>query len=120
MEPQENLVRRQYLVSKAQIAKVERLRKREGVGATEIVRRAIEAYDPDAKGANEAEVEAALNAMAEALRETCRELATLRERVVNGLSDEAREANRRQVADETRAYYAAHPEELEAISRLFE
>jgi len=39
------LMRRQYLVTEEQISKLEDISRAEGVSATEIVRRAIEAYD---------------------------------------------------------------------------
>lgn len=41
------LVRKQYLVSQQNISKLERLAKHKGTSATAIVRKAIEAYDPD-------------------------------------------------------------------------
>jgi hypothetical protein len=119
MEPQQSLLRRQYLVSRAQIEKLELLSRRESVSATEIVRRAIEAYDPDAGGISEAQALSALSAMAQVLSETRRELSELRERIAEGLSRERSEANRRAAEAEVREYYAAHPEQLEAISELF-
>ncbi len=44
---QETLFRKQYLVTEEQIKKIERLAKAEGTSATEMVRQAIDAYDPD-------------------------------------------------------------------------
>lgn len=41
------LIRKQYLVSKRNVSKLERLAKRKGTSATAIVREAIEAYDPE-------------------------------------------------------------------------
>lgn len=44
---QDNLIRKQYLVSREQAKKVERIAKTNGSSAAEIVRSAIDAYDPD-------------------------------------------------------------------------
>ena len=41
------LMRRQYLVTPDNVSKLQTISKAEGVSATEIVRRAIDAYDPD-------------------------------------------------------------------------
>jgi len=50
MRAQSNLVRRQYLVSRDNIKKVERLASTKGTSAADIVRQAIEAYDPHGAG----------------------------------------------------------------------
>ena len=44
---QDNLIRKQYLVSKGQVKKVEQLAKTSGTSSAEIVRLAIDAYDPN-------------------------------------------------------------------------
>lgn len=41
-----NLVRKQYLISSNQIEKLDRLAKEKGASAAEIVRQAIDAYEP--------------------------------------------------------------------------
>ena len=41
------LVRKQFLISPSQIAKLDRLAKDEGTSVAEIVRTAIDTYDPD-------------------------------------------------------------------------
>ncbi|MDH3712918.1 MAG: hypothetical protein OET44_03610 [Gammaproteobacteria bacterium] len=46
--PQEKLVRKQYLVSERQVEKLKLIASREDKSAAEIVRLAIDAYDPDA------------------------------------------------------------------------
>ena len=46
--PQEKLVRKQYLVSVRQVEKLKLIASREDKSAAEIVRLAIDAYDPDA------------------------------------------------------------------------
>lgn len=48
MRSQSNLVRKQYLVSDQNIKKVNKIANARGTSAAEIVRLAIEAYDPDA------------------------------------------------------------------------
>ncbi|MBU0682636.1 MAG: ribbon-helix-helix protein, CopG family [Proteobacteria bacterium] len=45
-----NLVRKQYLISTNQIEKLDRLAKEKGSSAAEIVRQAIDAYEPDFGG----------------------------------------------------------------------
>ena len=44
---QQNLIRKQYLMSGQNIAKVERLAKKTGTSSAQIVRLAVEAYEPD-------------------------------------------------------------------------
>ncbi len=51
MNPQRNLIRKQYLVSEENVQKVEKLASSKGTSAAEIVRQAIEAFDP--QNANE-------------------------------------------------------------------
>lgn len=51
MNPQRNLIRKQYLVSEENIQKVEKLASSKGTSAAEIVRQAIDAFDP--QNANE-------------------------------------------------------------------
>ena len=43
----QNLVRKQYLMSNEQISKVDRLAKKTGASSAQIVRLAVEAYDPE-------------------------------------------------------------------------
>ncbi|MEN8256906.1 MAG: ribbon-helix-helix protein, CopG family [Thermodesulfobacteriota bacterium] len=45
-----NLIRKQYLISSNQIEKLDRLAKERGASAAEIVRQAIDAYEPDLEG----------------------------------------------------------------------
>jgi len=49
MRSQRNLIRKQYLVSEENIQKVEKLANSKGTSAAEIVRQAIEAFDPQNK-----------------------------------------------------------------------
>ena len=43
---QKNLIRKQFLVSESNVIKLEKIARSNGTSATEIVRRAIDAYDP--------------------------------------------------------------------------
>ena len=43
----ENMVRKQFLISPSQVKKLDRLAKNEGTSVAEVVRLAIDAYDPD-------------------------------------------------------------------------
>lgn len=47
MQVAEKLVRKQFLISTAQIKKIELLAKQENTSAAEMVRKAISAYNPD-------------------------------------------------------------------------
>lgn len=47
MQTVENLVRKQFLIYPGQIEKIERLAKKENTSAAEMVRKAIDAYNPD-------------------------------------------------------------------------
>lgn len=47
MHTAENLVRKQYFISRKQIEKIERLAKKQKTSAAQLVRAAIDAYDPD-------------------------------------------------------------------------
>ena len=44
---QQNLIRKQYLMSDENISKVDRLAKKNGTSSAQIVRLAVEAYNPD-------------------------------------------------------------------------
>jgi hypothetical protein len=48
MPATENLVRKQYLISPSQVKKIELLAKKQQKSAAEMVRNAIDAFDPDA------------------------------------------------------------------------
>jgi hypothetical protein len=48
MHAQENLIRKQFLVSRSQVSKIEKLATAKGTSAAEIVRLAIDAFEPDA------------------------------------------------------------------------
>ena len=44
---QKNLIRKQFLVSENNVLKLEKIARSSGTSATEIVRRAIDAFDPE-------------------------------------------------------------------------
>lgn len=54
--PGRNLVRKQYLISSNQIEKLDRLAKEKNSSAPEIVRQAIDAYEPDLEGMEASEL----------------------------------------------------------------
>jgi uncharacterized membrane protein len=47
MQAAENLIRKQFLIYPGQIEKIERLAKQENTSAAEMVRKAIDAYNPE-------------------------------------------------------------------------
>ncbi len=47
-QTQENLIRKQFLVSKSNVRKLEQVASKQGKSAAQIVRQAIDAYDPQA------------------------------------------------------------------------
>lgn len=51
-----NLIRKQYLISVNQIEKLDRLAKEKKSSAAEIVRQAIDAYEPDLEGMEASEL----------------------------------------------------------------
>ncbi len=55
--PSQNLVRKQYLMSNENISKVNRLAKKAGASSAQIVRLAVEAYNPDQEIHNSEESE---------------------------------------------------------------
>jgi len=57
MQAAENLVRKQYLIAPHQIDKIKILAKKQKTSAAEVVRMAIDAFDPDEPGeVNESEL----------------------------------------------------------------
>lgn len=67
MHPQGNLVRKQYLVSEANIRKVEKLANARGTSAADIVRQAIDVYDPH--GAEDMEAPDLMELVSDKLKE---------------------------------------------------
>jgi hypothetical protein len=117
----DELVRQQYLVPRRSVAKLRQLSRQQKVSATEIVRRAIEAYDP-LSGDRAAQEAAALDLLAEVhgqLRKTMRridsDMAALqsRQRALEdgSLRDQARR--------DTESWLRRNPQALEGYAELF-
>ena len=117
----DELVRQQYLVPRRSVAKLRQLSKQQKVSATEIVRRAIEAYDPlsDDRTAQEA---AALDLLAEvhgelrkAIRRIDSDMAALRLRQRSLDDGSVREQARR----DTESWLRRNPQALAGFAELF-
>jgi len=72
------LLRRQFLVTEEHVAKLEDLSSEEGVSATEIVRRAIDAYHTSG---DDAELERLVDMMADSVHEAVKEVRAARKLV---------------------------------------
>lgn len=119
MQAKERAIRLHCLMAPKHSDKVRRISEREKVSGSEVIRRAIQAYDPDLDHDLDREVEAALEAMAESIRDTHSELAALRKRLDEPMSHAYRKRAREKARDEVRAHFAAHPEELDALADYF-
>lgn len=117
----DELVRQQYLVPRRSVAKLHQLSKQHKVSATEIVRRAIDAYDPqsDDRSAQEA---AALDLLAEvhgtlrkAMRRIDSDIAALRVRQ-RALDDGSVRAQARR---DTESWLKRNPRALAGFAELF-
>jgi hypothetical protein len=117
----DELVRQQYLVPRRSVAKLRQLSRQQKVSATEIVRRAIDAYDP-LSGDRAAQEAAALDLLAEVhgqLRKSMRridsDMASLqaRQRALDdgSLRDQARR--------DTESWLRRNPQALEGFAELF-
>ncbi len=80
------LLRRQYLVTEDNVAKLDNLSSEEGVSATEIVRRAIDSYH--ASG-DDAELERLVDMMATSVHEAVKEVRAARKLVRKANQDYA-------------------------------
>lgn len=56
MQPAEKLVRKQFLISTMQIKKLDMMAKKQNVSAAQLVRAAIDAYNPDISDMKESEL----------------------------------------------------------------
>jgi len=118
----DELVRQQYLVPRRSVAKLRQLSKAQRVSATEIVRRAIEAYDPPSLERAEREA-AALDLLGQvhgelrkALRRIDADLAALRTRQ-QALDDGS---VRKQARRDTQSWLRRNPRALAAAAKLFD
>lgn len=83
-QPQAPLLRKQFLVSAEQVSKLDRLAKSRGTSAAEIVRQAIDAYDP--LGAEEMEAPELMALVKERLGEAIESTHRANHRVAEALS----------------------------------
>ena len=120
-KPVDELLRQQYLVPRRSVAKLRQLSKQQKVSATEIVRRAIEAYDP-LSGDRVAQEAAALDLLAEvhgelrkAMRRIDTDLAALQQRQQALGDGRVRDRARR----ETESWLRQHPRALAGFADLF-
>jgi hypothetical protein len=117
----DELIRQQYLVPRRSVAKLRQLSKQQKVSATEIVRRAIDAYDP-LSGDRVAQEAAALDLLAEvhgelrkAMRRIDTDMAALRQRQQALGDGRVRDRARR----ETESWLRQHPRALAGFADLF-
>jgi hypothetical protein len=120
-KPVDELLRQQYLVPRRSVAKLRQLSRQHKVSVTEIVRRAIEAYDP-LSGDRAAQEAAALELLAEVhgqLRKSIRridsEMAALQSRQ-RALDDGS---VRDQARQQTEGWLRRNPQALDAFAELF-
>lgn len=73
------LLRKQYLVTPANVSKLEALAKANGTSATDIVRKAIDAYDPD--GLDELGETELMSLVSERLKEAIKDTQATRRRL---------------------------------------
>ena len=85
MQAAESLVRKQFLIYPGQVEKIERLARRENTSAAEMVRKAIDAYNPDLPD-NMGESEL-MELVAARLKEAIKETADTRRRLKQAFQD---------------------------------
>ena len=76
----QNLIRKQYLISTENISKLDELAQQQGTSSAQIVRLAIDAYDPDNQITLEEEKEL-MNLVSSRLKEAIEDTRTTRERL---------------------------------------
>jgi hypothetical protein len=120
-KPVDELLRQQYLVPRRSVAKLRQLSRQHKVSVTEIVRRAIEAYDP-LSGDRAAQEAAALELLAEVhgqLRKSMRridsDMAALQSRQ-RALDDGS---VREQARQQTEGWLRRNPQALDTFAELF-
>jgi hypothetical protein len=120
-KPVDELLRQQYLVPRRSVAKLRQLSKQHKVSVTEIVRRAIEAYDP-LSGDRAVQEAAALELLAEVhgqLRKSIRridsDMAALQSRQ-RALDDGS---VRKQARHQTELWLRGNPQALDEFAELF-
>ena len=110
-------IRQEFVFPQSLARMVQELAEREGVSKSEIVRRALEAYEPAADAIDEEELSAVIRQLVDAVRGTVERvdatLTSLREQRAS------RDAEREQIREEARRWARAHPREMAAVARLF-
>ncbi len=116
------LMRQQYLVPRKSVKKLREMSRREGVSAGELARRAIEAYT-SGNVLTEPEEESASRAALKDIHTQVRAVLTRIDASVSEIRASERALAdgtfRAQVIAETRAWFDAHPEEVQGIVDLF-
>lgn len=111
-------VRQQLVFSGAQVRALEELAAREGVSKSEIVRRALDAYE--AEVIDEAEIEQVFRELRQAVHDTVARVDKVRAEVGRLASAEQRELDRRRIKEEVDRWAAEHPDELDAFADWIE
>ena len=78
-----NLIRKQFLISNSQIKKLDRIARDKGFSSAEIVRQAIEAYDPDVEMDTPELLELVAERVKEAIADTVKTRKRLNETLKN-------------------------------------
>jgi hypothetical protein len=120
-KPVDELLRQQYLVPRRSVAKLRQLSRQHKVSVTEIVRRAIDAYDPSS-GDRAAQEATALELLAEVhgqLRKSMRRI----DSDMTALQSRQRALDdgsvREQARQQTEGWLRRNPQALDAFAELF-
>ena len=120
-KPIDQLVRQQYLVPRRSVAKLRQLSRLHKVSATEIVRRAIDAYDPASEDLALQEA-AALDLLAEVHGQLRRAMRRI-DANLNALQARQRALDdgkvRAQVRRDTESWLRRNPQAIEGLMELF-
>jgi DNA primase catalytic subunit len=118
----ETLLRQQYLVPRRSVKKLQEMSRKEGVSTGELARRAIEAYT-SGRVLTESEEETAARALLAEVHNTLRDVLKRIDASLAEVHDRERAFDHRefraQVRDETMTWLRRHPQEAEAITKLF-
>ena len=115
----EPMLRKQYLIPRAAAKKVEQISRKHKVSAAEVVRRAIESYEPSSEDFGEAELLAFLEQTETLLSGTVERIDAVHADLTQRLDAIERGEQRDEVRNEVRQWAAKHPEGVEKLARLF-
>lgn len=115
----EPMLRKQYLIPRNTAKKVEQLSGRHKVSGAEIVRRAIDAYQPSVGQLGEAELLAFLDEIQTLTTQTIERLDAMHEELVRCLDSIERGEQRAQVRKEVQQWAKRHPELVDQFAQLF-